>query len=63
MAENWASTRVGGDNLYRSSSISSEKVLFLVQVMKRKGEKLTIVKNVSLYFFVNADVNSCFAHA
>ena len=38
------------------SSISSEKVLFRVQVMKKKREKLTILKEVSLYLFVNRDV-------
>ena len=37
----------------RRSSIFSEKVLFRVQVMKRKREKLTILKKVPLYLFVN----------
>ena len=47
----------------RRSSISSAKVLFRVQVMKRKREKFTILKEVSLYLFVNTHVNISFAHA
>ena len=40
MAENQVSTRVGG----------SEKVLFWEQVMERKPEKITFLKEVSLHF-------------
>ena len=35
----------------RRSSISSEKVLFRVQVIKKKREKFTILKEVSLHLF------------
>ena len=42
------------------SSISSENVLFLLQVMKRKR---TILKEISPCWFLNRDVNLCFAHA
>ena len=44
------------ENYAKASAISSEKVLFRVQVMKRKREKLKNLKEVSLYLFINADM-------
>ena len=44
-------------------SISSKEVLFRLQVMKRKRKKFTILKEVSPFWFLNRDVNLCFAHA
>ena len=49
MAEKWKAWRPVSGIFLRRSSISSEKVWFQVQVMKRKREKLTILKEVSLY--------------
>ena len=46
-------TIVGGNISSAFFYISSQKVLFRVQVMKRKRKKLTNLKKVSQYLFIS----------